>query len=327
MNEPILLGELILSSTGAPSEALILRKGENQTRKGTLVFDEDAASSVMSEYEKGGVKLPLDFDHAMADSASRVEDRFAAGWFVPAVRDGELIASEIEWTDRGRKAVESKEWRYLSLFGDIEPLGKGKARLRRLRNVALTNLPATLHTLPLVANEGSQGSNPMAEENKTEPRSVLVTLGVKDVSEAVEKITTLTATLSDVAATLGCDARPDTVRGALQALKLKADKADALETEVASMKTARRDALIKTLSEEGKLPPAQHEWAKKQSIESLEEFAKGAPKVTASEPVASNQGQQAPVTLSSEEKSVARLLGLQPADVLAHKTKLADSAA
>lgn len=331
MIDPILLGELALSSTGAPSEFLILRRGENPTRKGILVFDDDAAASVMSEYEKGGVLLPLDFDHAMASEASRVEDRFAAGWFQPEIRNGDLWAV-VEWTERGKAAVESKEWRYTSLFGDIEPLGKGKARLKRLRNVALVNLPATLNTLPLVAHEGSTKDNEMADTDKTPAAGasrspIVVTLGARDEAEAIEKVATLQTTLSDVAGALKVEAKPDVIKGAIQALALKAETADKLQAQLNEL-TAKAEAdkkagLIAKLSEDGKLPPALHEWAKSQSIESLTAFGEHAPVLAPAAKVESAKTEQnGLVTLSDEEKHAAALLGNSIEFLTQHKASV-----
>lgn len=325
MIDPILLGELALSSTGAPSEFLILKRGENPTRKGIVVFDDDAAASVMTEYERGGVLLPLDFDHAMASEASRVEDRFAAGWFQPEVRNGDLWAV-VEWTERGKAAVESKEWRYTSLFGDIEPLSKGKARLKRLRNVALVNLPATLNTLPLVAHEGQPKDREMADTDKSRS-PIVVTLGARDEAEAIEKVTTLQTTLSDVASTLKVEAKPDVVKGAIQALALKADKADKLQAQLnelaAKAEADKKAGLIAKLSEDGKLPPSLHDWAKTQSIESLTAFGEHAPVLAPAAKVESAKTEQnGTVTLSEEDKHVAALVGNSLEFITKHKASV-----
>lgn len=333
MTERILLAELDLSSGVAPSEFRILSRGENPTRKGVVVFDEPAAESVMQEFELGGVDLPLDFDHAMADPTTRPQDRAAAGWFRPSIRNGELWATELSWTPKGREAVESKEFRYTSLWGDVEPVGNGDARrLRRLRNVALTNTPATLRTLPLVAHEDvhpNQGMKNMSDTDKARS-PLVVTLGARDEAEAIEKVTLIQSTLSDVAGVLEVEAKPDLVKGAIRALKLQADKGKAAEAQLSELKTKidadKKDALIAKLSDEGKLPPALHEWARTQSIESLTAFGEKAPAVVSTKPVESNQG-GVTTTLSEEERQVAKLLGLSGDDVLKHKLTLVKASA
>lgn len=304
----------------APEEFKILAAGDNGTRKGIVVlFDEEAARSVITEYQRGGVELPIDYDHAMASESAPPSERKAAGWFTPEVRAGELWATKVRWTPAAQAAIEAREWRYVSLFGDIEALGKGKARLKRLRNVALVNLPATLNTLPLVAHEGSTKDNEMADTDKSPApgasRSpIVVTLGARDEAEAIEKVANLQTTLSDVASTLKVEAKPDVIKGAIQALALKAEKADKLQAQLNEL-TAKAEAdkkagLIAKLSEDGKLPPALHEWAKSQSIESLTAFGEHAPVLAPAAKVESAKTEQnGVVTLSDEEKQAAALLG------------------
>lgn len=308
-----------LDGDAAPTEFRILGAGDNPTRKGLLVFDDTAAQSVASEYEAGGVELPLDYDHAMADPMARPADRIAAGWFRPEIRGGELWASDVRWTPKGKAAVEAREYRYTSLWGDVEPLDKkgSKMRLTRLRNVALTNTPATIGTLPLVASEvrGDQMSN-----------LVLSFLEVSDESEAIEKIKATSAILADAAGALNVPV--EAIGAAVRALVLRAEAGDAAVAELSAVRAreaeAKRDALIAQLSEAGQLPPALHLWARTQSIESLETFGAHAPRIveTKAAPVAVVPPTGPSVALTEEEKSVAKALGLSLEKVASHKAAL-----
>ena len=136
----------------APTEFRILPKGTTTTTKGVVLFDDEAARRVLEAFRSHGVPmLPFDFEHAMANPETPPSEKVAAGWFKPEVRNGELWASAIEWTERGRKGVESKEFRFPSLWGFIDAATR---RLMRLINVGLVNRPATSGQLPLVAGEG-----------------------------------------------------------------------------------------------------------------------------------------------------------------------------
>lgn len=308
-----------LDGDAAPTEFRILVAGDNPTRKGLLVFDDAAAQSVSSEYEAGGVELPLDYDHAMADPMARPAERIAAGWFKPEIRGGELWAADVRWTPKGKAAVEAREYRYTSLWGDVEPLDKkgSKMRLTRLRNVALTNTPATIGTLPLVASEvrGDQMSN-----------LVLSFLEVSDESEAIEKIKATSAILADAAGALNVPV--EAIGAAVRALVLRAEAGDAAVAELSAVRAreaeAKRDALIAQLSEAGQLPPALHSWARTQSIESLETFGAHAPKIVEikTAPVAVVPPTGPSVALTEEEKSVAKALGLSIEKVAIHKAAL-----
>lgn len=308
-----------LAGDEAPTEFRILGAGMNATRKGELMFDEAAAASVLADYEAGGVDLPLDYDHAMADPSARPSDRIAAGWFRPEVRAGELWAADVKWTPRGKAAVEAREYRYTSLWGDVELTDKKAKRMRlvRLRNVALTNTPATIATLPLVASEDR-------EDAMTE-NVIFTVLDVADESAAVEKIKLQAATLADAAEALNVPA--DAIGAALRALKLRAEAGDAAVLELnelrAKAEANAKDALISRLSEEGRLPPALHDWARSQTIASLETFGAHAPRVIEHSvaPVAPASG--ARVELTEEEKAVAKALGLRLSDLANHKKAIA----
>jgi phage I-like protein len=78
--------------------------------------------------------LPLDYDHATEWDAFAP----AAGWLKQfEVRDGAIWA-HIEWTDKGRRAVASKEYRYISpVFRWNERTGE----VMQLLRAALTNNP------------------------------------------------------------------------------------------------------------------------------------------------------------------------------------------
>ncbi len=266
--------EIVLSGEGtAPSEFRIVGPGVTRTRKGDLVFDDKAAGFVASEHAKDPRRLPIDFDHSTEDRTVAPADRIAAGSFVPEIRNAELWAASVEWTPRGKAAVEHKEFRYTSLAGLVEREGN-RMRLRRLKSVAITNTPATIGAEPLVASEGSPSEEAMAAETKQE-NLVTLALGAKDDQEAVTLAGDLKAVFSEAEMVTGKKG-PNEIRGALQALKLKADRADELEAKLsefaAQKEKDQREALIQKLSEEKKLPKTMHEWARKVPFESLVAF-------------------------------------------------------
>lgn len=329
MHDRILLGELPVG-TSAPNEFRILASGENGTRNGyTIVFDEESAKSVLAEFDRGGVDLSLDFEHAMADPGVPPSEKRARGWFRPAVRNGELWATEVTWTPTGRAAVEAREFRYTSLWGSSAKLDKDgkRRRLLRLVNVALTNTPATLQTLPLVANEGQQGSNSMSDISRS---PLMIALSCKDEAEAIERVSLIQTTLSEVAVVLGVDAsKHDSIRGAVRALKLQADRAKEFETRLADIEAKaqadKKAGLVAKLTEAGKLPPALHAWAATQSYESLSAFGELAPAYAPTSPVQSNSS-GVTTTLTEDERKVARMLGQSEDAALKEKIRLAAQA-
>jgi phage I-like protein len=162
----------------APDAFRIFAAGENETKKGVVVFDEESGAAVLSAFAAGGVELPIDWEHAMANDQSPVEQRRAAGWFSPAVRGGELWATEVTWTAEARSAIEGQLWRFISPWGVFESLteDESRLRLRRLLNVGLVNRPATLNALPLLSGKAAPIAPAAAQlsEGGSDARAVLL---------------------------------------------------------------------------------------------------------------------------------------------------------
>lgn len=130
-----------------PTEFRIFRKGANPSEKGPFEFTEDSALSVMAEYAAHNKPMLLDYNHGTTLQAATPEQAIAAGQFTPEVRDGELWATDIKWTDRAKALLSAGEYRLFSPFFTHDK----KGQVLRLVNVALTNLPALDGIEPLVA--------------------------------------------------------------------------------------------------------------------------------------------------------------------------------
>jgi len=132
-----------------PSEFRIFRAGANPTTKGVLLFDEEAARSVMAAAREWGNDFPLDYQHGMVAflTPDPAASGAAAGWFAPEVRAGELWAANVRWTERAAGYLRAGEYRYISPTVTVAEDG----RVLELINVALTNIPATKGLDPLVA--------------------------------------------------------------------------------------------------------------------------------------------------------------------------------
>lgn len=235
-----------------PSSFRIFRAGENFTTKGVFLFDDGAAAAVMASHAERGIELPIDYDHAMADGSTSPLDRIAAGWFTPAVVDGELHATSITWTPRAAQQLADREWRYMSpWFLADKAEGTASRRPRRLLNVALTNTPSTNNLDPIVAHDDhEQGVTKMAE--KTPDPGM----------DAGELIALTGATGLDDARSVILAWRE---RAALvDAAEARATEAEAKLSAIESERTAEKAAaLISDAIKAGKLPPARRESAER----------------------------------------------------------------
>lgn len=133
-----------------PSEFRIFRAGINDTHKGQVLFDEQAAEQVLAAARQWGVHYMIDLNHDAleADASSRPDASDARGWFDLEVRDGELWAVNVEWTPDGEDRIRSKKQRYISPAFNVDADG---VRPTGILNAAICAMPATFHPQDLIA--------------------------------------------------------------------------------------------------------------------------------------------------------------------------------
>jgi hypothetical protein len=145
---------ILLAAVGAsgppPTEFLIWKQGANATDKGTHLFTARSAQALLAQQEERGNLYSIDVDHLSLNEMAPPESRKAVGWHRLAVRDGELWAVDVEWTDTVRAGLEKDppEWRY---FSPAYAVDKKTQEITGYVNTALTNNPAT-HNLNALAN-------------------------------------------------------------------------------------------------------------------------------------------------------------------------------
>lgn len=281
-----------------PREFRIFPAGEVDTRKGKYLFDEKAAGNVMSAFAGWGLdQLSLDYEHSAMSGGTRDGAAPAAGWFTPAVRNGELWATNVEWTPTAMGYLKERAYRFISPAFTTEAKGN---RVLELMNVALTNLPATRRMEPIVA---SVTKEPQKEEQQME--SLIVALGLKPGVSEGEAVAFAKATLERLSA----------VEKENAAMKVTLA---ALEKEQAVVKVA---ALISEAEKAGKITPALRPAVVKLSetstFEVLSTFVAGLPvQVAAKVPATEPKTDKAPTVMTAEDLAVAKLMGVKP-DALA----------
>jgi phage I-like protein len=300
-----------------PTELPLFRFGENKTRKGVFVFDEESAQSVMAAYAEHGVtELPFDWDHGMLDSSARDPKRAgeAAAWFKPEVRSDGLWASNIRFTDDATAAIKAKKWRFYSPAA----LRNGN-KITRLINVALTNLPATDDMKPLVNKDSVEASEQSAtidssrQESDSHMKDTLVlALGLgagAAEADVLKSVAQFKDAFGEVLALTSKQSFAEAI-GTIQGWKASADRLPSLESELVSLKQAQteteRDALID--SNKAKFSPSMRDWAKGQSLETLKAFVAVAPDlVSLNQPAVQ---QPAVDELTAVERKAAASLGV-----------------
>ncbi len=140
----------VAKGSKAPTEIRLFAFGENETHNGTYLVDEDSRKLVVENFEKYGLpRLAIDFDHKSMSSDGPADAGKAAGSFVPEVRDDGIWATDIQWTETARAAIEAGEWLYYSGGFEVDD----DNRVISVLNFALTNFPATFGLQPLAARD------------------------------------------------------------------------------------------------------------------------------------------------------------------------------
>lgn len=146
----------VASLTGdgnVPSELRLFHSGVNEYSDGDkILFDEESAKSIMGRYAARGVDLMADYEHQSLQRPP-IEAPASAKKFVPEIRAGDLMATNIAWTDRARSMIAAGEYRYYSIAAKVDPK---TGRAVELINFALTNNPAAVGIAPLKAASATQ---------------------------------------------------------------------------------------------------------------------------------------------------------------------------
>lgn|GEM_PF-6270313 len=326
-----------------PTEFRIFKAGENPSEKGTFIFDEKAALSVMEQYVALGKPMLLDFNHGTTFDTPTPEQAIAAGEFTPEVRNGELWARDVKWSDRAKAFLSAGEYRLFSPFFTHD---KDK-HVERLVNVALTNLPALNGIEPLVAANANTDDeeSPMectacsAKDAKLnamdeECKALRAKLGLFEKKDEEDK-TKATALKMEFVKLTGEESTPAAL-GAFAAMKTKADGYDKLAAEKAEMETtALRSEMTSVLeagSKDGKVnAPIRESLEKavlamgagkvsKDGIAWLSAHVKSLPKLV---PTKDDEHREtASTALTAEVKDMARMAGVKPESIIAAQKQI-----
>ncbi|MEG2344164.1 MAG: phage protease [Acidaminococcaceae bacterium] len=270
--------KLILSEKGPPAEIQILPFGKVESQKGEFIFDNQAAETLMKNHKNRINDLVVDYEHQTLYGGEAP----AAGWIKDLeYRGQDGLWAKVEWTEKGGNYVAAKEYRYLS---PVIMTRKADKRAVLLHSVALTNTPAIDGMEPIVAKEVLENKEDKMEELL---KNLLIALGLAEDASEEEALTAVRALAEkcktddvlvnkDILELLEMkeNASLDDVKGKIIALKnpagfVKADEYQALKTILAKKES---NELVTLALAEGKITPAQKEWAEAYANKDAENF-------------------------------------------------------
>lgn len=287
----------------APEWVQLIPAGSFSGRDGRGPYLLDGAS-VLAAFERGGIDLPIDYEHQTLEAAAKAGPVPAAGWIKALeVRDGSLWG-RAAWTPKAADLIAQREYRFLSPVFRHDKAG----RIVALEGAGLTHYP-NLDLAPVAHTKG---------DDMTDMTQIAEALGAPADAD-VEALAAHAKALRDKAAREP-DPREWVPMSQHQAV---AQELAALQKQVAKEKA---EAAVRAAMSAGKLAPAMQAWAAAYAEKDPEGFAAwcaAAPAILppeggkAAHRVASNAD-----TLTDEDRYVCAQLGFPQTEFAAHKRAL-----
>ncbi|AUI65204.1 MULTISPECIES: phage protease [Glaesserella] len=306
---------------------------------GGWYVDDSNGYFLADELNNRKVEAMFDYEHKTLRAKEFAEPNPAAGWFKNTEYiSGKGLFVDVQWTDKAREQIKSGEYRYLSPLFVADAQGK----VVKIVNAALTNTPAC-HEIAEVYALSADFIQLQKEGNSPMLKLLQQLFDAPNATEAeiTEKLNALSAakTESQVALSAVYD-ELKTQKTQVVALNAQVKNPDPtkyvalsqmqavqaeLNKERAERNAEKAEALITTALSQGKLLPAQKEWAEnlaKADLNALSAYLNATP---ANPALGGNQSQEQPkggvVALSAEEKEAARIMGKSEADYIKIKQK------
>ena len=333
---------------GAPAKRFrIVPFGSFSGRDGRgpwLLKDKAHAEKVIAATKAflNGVDLLVNYDHQSEFSAVPGVGGMAkaAGWVSPDTLEvgNDGIYASAEWTPPAEAALQAREYRYYSPHFRAD---KATGELTRIVNVGLTNSP-NIEVSALASQEvgASAEGSPMKKIAMLLSASALTALGLKADSEdevAINAIDKLVEGANGDAAILASvrtrfrladDAGEEAVLNAITAAATPGEPDPAKFVPIDAMKDVQAKlgalqddkvlACVDAAIEEGKLTPAQKDWAVKlgkQDISELNSFLATAPTFKGGKVIEGNP-ETRKTALTEEEAAICSMMGVKPEDYL-----------
>lgn len=257
-----------LDAGSVKNEAQVLPAADFEANGKKFVINAQVAQQLIADFASKKNDTLIDYEHQMLLSKENGKPAPAAGWFNQLEwRNDGLYATNVSWTAAATEFLEKKEYRYTSAVFLYDVV---TGEIHKFINFCLTNDPAVDGMESLAALSMDQlstlGDLTMSTSELAALTSQVTTLQTQLAAEK-DKVTALT-----------------TEKAALTTDLTAAQKrADDLETEKKQAAEAaekkQHGDLLQTALTDGKLIPAQEEWAKGLSLQALTDYLAAAPVV------------------------------------------------
>lgn len=280
--------------SGVPEVIRVLPKGHVSSTKGDFEVDDRDIAGIIRQFKARRLDLVIDYEHQTLSDVQAP----AAGWIKDLYPGEDALMARVEWTKKGREYIANKEYRYLS---PVVLVKKADQHAAVFHSAALTNTPAITGMFAII------NSDALSIEEEEEPRmelsALIELLGLEegtaeeDVLKRIKELTQQAAeegqggqegkegpakegtqlvankTVLDLLG-LPEDARTEDVTARIMAFKagdsVLQRRVAELEKQAASQKA---EELVGLAMKDGKLSPAQKEWAVAYALSDPKGFA------------------------------------------------------
>ncbi len=290
--------------------ALLLPIGRHPHPSGTQVIDGAALQRIAAAAKRRGRDIPVDFEHATATGTGAALAGRIAPSTLTVMPDG--LRGVIVFNERGAEAVRGGAFSHLSpalLYNPRFSAG-GDLHVERLVAVALTNQPNIPAMQPFFPKPNLQEEFLMQELLDKLKAALGLPPGSDDAAAlqaALEKLEELSEP-DDGAAEEAAEKEPgETPEGGA------ADELTALKAELAQLKAQQLAGEINAAIADGKILPAQRDWAAAyagQDPEGFRRFLANSRPAVQMGAIVTRTAAAATAPLSAEQEAVNRMLGI-----------------
>ena len=318
---------------GAPETIFVLPIGHVVSSKGEFDVDDESYKAMKAQIAKRGVDLGGDYEHQTLKGCEAP----AAGWVKELKLEDGQIKAVVEWTPRGARYLENKEYRYLSPVVNVR---KADNKAVGLHSLALTNTPAIEGMNPIVNSDNFEGgqhsmdikklaellglSEDATEEQVVEALKVCLAEN-RSLKEAEKQPPENVVANKAVCELLGLKAGAAAEDVTAKIMELKSGTVDGVnlaeELKALKQQNAEReanDAVILALKA-GKITPAQKEWAKSYALsdpKGFGSFVEKAPQIVPMDKIELDDVKALKSdALDADTLLVCKQLGISPDDV------------
>lgn len=322
--------KLIGTDVQLPTEIELLQLGDVIGRDGRS-WKATNGEDIVKAFEEDSKLIPIDFEHSTEIKAPEGEPAPAVGWITSlSIKDGS-IWGEVEWNNKGKEAIENKEYRYISPSFCYD---KETNEVLYFTSVGLTNSP----NLPLQAlcRQANFKEDTMAEDTaeqqqltKEEMRTVLcdyLGVPVETTDEELIEIIKRLYEEANKSEKIVDEAVADIVEGeATNSVARRLDRIEkVLNSFVQGVNEDKIHTLISTAVKDGKIAPCNKEHyialCRKNGIEEVQKIIHNTKPTSIFDAVkyATNTAQKP--TLTEDEKAMCRATGTSEEAFLKAKT-------